>query len=155
MFTYFGAVERFSLSIQSYVYLFIYIAGGIRGNKEVKINKKRQIRFVRDNSSNLIKNMSVLWVQLTRNINDVWHNSNKICYFLFFYVCFKSLFNYISQNMLSRLFVNGSNGSLHLMENFECKYFKYPLKLIINKVTEFTSVRLSCMVVWCPCSRKQ
>lgn len=49
--------------------------------------------------------------------------------------------------MLSRLFVNGSNGFLYFMENFECKYFKYFLKLIINKVIEFISVRLLCMVV--------
>lgn len=55
MFIYFGDVERFSFSIQSYVNLFIYIARGFEATKKSKLTeKKRQIRFVRDNSSNLI-----------------------------------------------------------------------------------------------------
>ena len=34
-----------SVSKAMYIYLFIYIAGGIRGNKEVKINKKKANSF--------------------------------------------------------------------------------------------------------------
>ena len=48
-------------SVSYALYRYIH-RRGIRGNKEVK-NKKRQIRFVRDNLANLIKNMSVLLIK--------------------------------------------------------------------------------------------
>lgn len=48
--------------------------------------------------------------------------------------------------MFIRRFENGSNGSRHLMENFEYKYFKYPSKLtcILNKVTGYKSQTVVC-----------